>query len=92
MAKIVHTSGERLATENWAYPNEAVSGSNLGVSSYAVTHNLLQNITEIIPLVVKSVCENTPADVVNNSELGQKMIQSIVASRLTAKLSSITKS
>ncbi len=83
MTKILRVSNESM---------ESPVPMRDGVSSNAVTFNLLQNITEIIPLVIKSVCENTPADVVNNSELGQRMIQSIVVSRLTAKLHPVIKS
>lgn len=83
MTKILRVSNESM---------ESPVSVRDGVPSNAVTFNILQNITEIIPLVIKSVCENTPADVVNNSELGQRMIQSIVVSRLTAKLHPVIKS
>lgn len=81
MAKIVNMASESV------YQAEGPSAPYL--DSKLISENLLQNITEIIPLVIKNVCENTPAELVNNSDMGQKMIRSIVVSRLTSKFNPI---
>jgi len=96
MTKILRVSNEDMGT-GIPFSTSTTVDNNVPqvtghITSGTMTFNLLHNITEIIPLVIKSVCENTSADIVNNSDLGQKMIQSIVVSRLTAKLHPVVKS